>query len=126
MVYTGDRILAEAANNREETRDPVGHAELLAMGEAGRVLKDWRLIDCTLAVTLEPCPMCAGAIIQARIQKVVYGCPDPKAGALGSVVNLAEPGMFNHDIEVVGGILKEPCQFILKEFFVKRRTKDGA
>ncbi|MHC5003219.1 MAG: nucleoside deaminase, partial [Planctomycetota bacterium] len=81
VVYRGERIIAEAANNREATKDPVGHAELLAISKAGQALREWRLTDCSLAVTLEPCPMCAGALVNARLGRLIYGATDPKAGA---------------------------------------------
>lgn len=124
VVYTGDRILAEAANNREETRDPVGHAELLAMSEAGKVLKDWRLIDCTLAVTLEPCPMCAGAMVNSRLTRVIYGASDPKAGACDTLFHIPTDPRLNHEVEVIGGVMADRCSQMLREFFKHRREQN--
>ncbi len=124
VVYRGEQILAEAANNREETRDPVGHAELLAMSEAGKVLRDWRLIDCTLAVTLEPCPMCAGAMVNARLSRVIYGASDPKAGACKTLFHIPTDKRLNHEVTVIDGVLAERCSTLLKDFFKRRRTQN--
>ena len=124
VVYRGEQILAEAANNREETRDPVGHAELLAMSQAGKVLGDWRLIDCTLAVTLEPCPMCAGAMVNARLSRVIYGASDPKAGACKTMFRIPTDKRLNHEVTVIDGVLAERCSNLLKDFFKRRRTQN--
>ena len=124
VVYRGKQILAEASNNREATRDPVGHAELLAMSEAGKVLRDWRLTDCTLAVTLEPCPMCAGAMVNARLSRVIYGASDPKAGACKTLFHIPMDKRLNHEVQVIDGVLAERCANLLKDFFKRRRTKN--
>lgn len=122
VVYVGARIIAEASNNREATSDPVGHAELLALSEAGKVLGDWRLSDCSLAVTLEPCPMCAGAMINARLGRLVYGTDDPKAGAVTTLYRLLDDERLNHRVTVIGGVLAGRCRRQLREFFKERRA----
>ncbi len=122
VIVHESRIIGKAHNQKELLRDPTAHAEILAITQAAEALGNWRLTGCRLYVTLEPCAMCAGAILQARIPHVIYGCDDPKAGAMGSVVNLIQPVRFNHRVEVVRGIMKEPCQAILKEFFATKRS----
>ena len=120
-IFQGDQLLAAAGNRRELDRDPTAHAELLVIREAARVLGGWRLPDTTLYVTLEPCSMCAGAIVLARIPRVVFGAPDPKAGAAGSVLDvLGEPAL-NHRPEVSGGVMADECAAILRDFFAERR-----
>ena len=120
-IYQGETLLAAAGNRREADRDPTAHAELLVIREAARVLGGWRLPDTTLYVTLEPCAMCAGAIVLARIPRVVIGAPDPKAGAAGSVLDvLAEPAL-NHNPKVESGVMVEECGALLTEFFAGRR-----
>ncbi|MHC4416363.1 MAG: tRNA adenosine(34) deaminase TadA [Planctomycetota bacterium] len=121
VVYKGNRIIAEAANNREASADPAGHAELLALSSAGRALGDWRLNDCGLAVTLEPCPMCAGAMVNARLGRLVYGADDPKAGACRTLYRIPTDERLNHRVTVIGGVLAERCQELLCEFFNERR-----
>jgi tRNA(adenine34) deaminase len=121
VVARDGEPLAVAGNERERRRDPTAHAELLAIRAAAEALGGWRLPDTTLYVTLEPCAMCAGAIVLARIPTVVYGAPDPKAGAAGSVLDvLAEPAL-NHRPEVLGGVLESECSSLLTEFFSTRR-----
>ena len=124
VVYKGNRIIAEASNNREATCDPVGHAELLAMSAAGKTLGDWRLEDCTLAVTLEPCPMCAGAMVNSRLGRVIYGASDPKAGACKSVFIIPTDKRLNHEVKVISGVLGERCGQLLKDFFKRRRLQN--
>ena len=120
-LYRGEELLASAGNRREVDRDPTAHAEMLVIREAAGILGGWRLPDTTLYVTLEPCAMCAGAIVLARIPRVVFGAPDPKAGAAGSVLDvLGEPAL-NHRPEVEGGVLDEECAAILRDFFAERR-----
>jgi tRNA(adenine34) deaminase len=120
VVHDGE-LVAGAHNERELRRDPTAHAELLAIREAARVLDSWRLLDCVLYITLEPCAMCAGAIVLARVPRVLYGASDPKAGAAGSVLDvLAEPSL-NHRPAVVGGLLGEDCAALLRAFFAERR-----
>ncbi len=126
VVYRGNKILAEAANNREASRDPVGHAELLAMSAAGKALRDWRLSECTLAVTLEPCPMCAGAMVNARLDRVIYGASDPKAGACKTLFRIPTDKRLNHEVKVIDGVLAERCANLLKEFFKRRRLQNRA
>ncbi len=121
VVYKGSRIIAEAANNREHTGDPVGHAELLAMSKAGRIMGDWRLTDCSLAVTLEPCPMCAGAMVNARLGRIIYGTDDPKAGACKTLFRIPTDERLNHRVIVIGGVLAGRCKVQLRDFFRERR-----
>ena len=120
IVHQG-RVIAEAHNQREQLRDPTAHAEIIAITQAAECLGSWRLENCTLYVTLEPCPMCAGAILQARIPVVVYGAADPKTGAVRSLFRLLEDERLNHTCEVVPGVLAEPCGAILTEFFKTQR-----
>ena len=115
-------IVGEGYNRREVDKSSTAHAEILAIQEASAKLGGWRLIDCELYVTLEPCPMCAGAIINSRIERVIYGASDHKAGSCGSVVNLFELP-YNHKPELVGGVMNEQCSSILTEFFRKLREK---
>ncbi|MHC4210778.1 MAG: tRNA adenosine(34) deaminase TadA [Planctomycetota bacterium] len=121
VVYQGERILAEAANNRQATADPTGHAELLALREAGRALGHWHLDDCSLAVTLEPCPMCAGALVNARLGRLVYGADDPKAGACRTLYRIPTDQRLNHQVTVLSGVLGDPCAKLLSDFFECRR-----
>ena len=115
-------IIGRGFNRREYGRSPLTHAEIIAIDEASRRLGGWRLIDCELFVTLEPCPMCAGAMINSRIERVVFGAFDPKAGSCGSVVNLFELP-YNHKPELKGGVLESECAGILSEFFKQLRKK---
>ncbi len=114
--------LARAHNQRESDADPTAHAEIVAIRAAGRALGSWHLDGCTLVVTLEPCTMCAGAVVAARIARVVYGAADPKAGAAGSLWDVLRDRRLNHRAEVVGGILAEECGALLQEFFAQRRA----
>ncbi|MDE3069375.1 MAG: tRNA adenosine(34) deaminase TadA [Acidobacteriota bacterium] len=121
LVVAGGEVLGSAHNERELRQDPTAHAEVLALRQAAGRLGSWRVLGSTLYVTLEPCAMCAGAIVLARVPFVVYGAPDPKAGAAGSVLDvLAEPAL-NHRPEVFGGLLEEPCAELLRDFFASRR-----
>lgn len=124
VVVAGDEVIARAHNLRERLSDPTAHAEMLALREAALRLNTWRLNDCTLYVTMEPCPMCAGAAIQGRVGRIVYGAPDPKAGAAGSCVDLLSKTCFNHQVEVTGGVLEEKCAHAVQEFFHRLRQKD--
>jgi tRNA(adenine34) deaminase len=121
QLSTGD-VVARAHNTRERDHDPTAHAEILALQEAARVAGTWRLTDYALVVTLEPCPMCAGAAWAARIGRLVFGAADPKAGAAGSLYNFAADPRLNHDIEVVAGIRAPECAELLTTFFRTRRT----
>jgi len=123
VVVKDGEIIARGHNLRETGRDPTLHAEMVAIREAARYLGGWRLTGCELYVTIEPCPMCAGAIIQARIQRVVFGAMDPKAGCAGSLYNLLQDPRFNHQVEVVGGVMEEECRRIMQDFFRKKREK---
>ena len=116
------RVIGRGANRRETDRDPTAHAEILAMREAGQALGHWRLVDCTLYVTLEPCPMCAGAIVNARIPRLMYGCDDPKAGAVRTLYTLCEDERLNHRVTVEPGVMAAECAELLKEFFRAQRA----
>jgi tRNA(adenine34) deaminase len=124
IVTAQGAVLARAANAPIARNDPTAHAEVLALRAAGQVLGNYRLPGCTLYVTLEPCAMCVGALVHARIARVVYGAPDPKTGACGSVFDLAASPRLNHRIEVTGGILGEDCGALLKRFFAVRRSRE--
>jgi tRNA(adenine34) deaminase len=115
------RIIAAAYNQREQLQDPTAHAEMIAITQAAAEMKSWRLTDCTLYVTLEPCPMCAGAILQARIPRVVYGANDPKAGAVLSLYQLLNDDRLNHRVEVLSGVKADACGRVLTEFFDGKR-----
>lgn len=123
VVYRDDQVIAEAANNREATNDPAGHAELIAMRLAGEVLGTWRLSDCSLAVTLEPCPMCAGAMVNARLGRLVYGAVDAKAGAVTTLYRIASDERLNHRVVVIGGVCAAQCKRLLQGFFELRRSR---
>ncbi|MGA1057115.1 MAG: nucleoside deaminase [Phycisphaerales bacterium] len=116
-------ILAEAANDREASGDPTGHAEIVALRRAGERLGSWRLTGCSMAVTLEPCPMCAGALVNARLDRCVFGASDPKAGACGTLYRIAEDPRLNHRVTVVGGVLAEESVALLRRFFRERRGR---
>jgi tRNA(adenine34) deaminase len=119
LVHAGE-VVARGRNTRETRFDPTGHAELNAIRMAAALLGRWRLHGCVLYVTLEPCPMCAAALVQARLPLLVYGAPDPKAGAAGTRLNLVDDRRLNHRIEVVAGVLEEPCREVLSAFFRDR------
>ena len=121
VIARGDRIVAQAFNLKETLSDPTAHAERLALTLAGRALASWRLDGCTLYVTLEPCTMCAGALVQARVPRLVYGAADAKAGACRSLYRLADDPRFNHRVAVVPGILADECSEVLTQFFQSRR-----
>jgi tRNA(adenine34) deaminase len=122
VIVHHDRVIAAAHNQREALHDPTAHAEMIAITQAAEHLRDWRLEDCTLYVTLEPCPMCAGAAVQARIPRLVFGATDPKAGACVSLFSLATDKRLNHQIELVGGVLELDCAGILRDFFLQKRS----
>jgi tRNA(Arg) A34 adenosine deaminase TadA len=121
VIARGDEILAAAGNGRERHHDPTAHAEILALRAAARVTGSWRLDGCTLFVTLEPCAMCAGAIVLARLDRVVFGAADPKAGFAGSLGNLVQDERLNHRVELTGGVLAEESGALLRSFFRERR-----
>jgi tRNA(adenine34) deaminase len=120
VVHNG-RVIAAAHNEKELKNDPTAHAEVLAIQRAAKVLGSWRLTDAILYVTLEPCPMCAGAIVQSRLKQIVYGCADLKGGATGSVMNVLDYTLWNHRVDIVAGVLEEECSEILKLFFRRLR-----
>lgn len=122
IVYQ-DKIIARGYNKRNWKKNTLAHAEILAINKASKELGDWRLKDCTMYVTLEPCPMCAGAIVQARIPRVVIGSMNPKAGCAGSVLNLLQQDRFNHRAEVVTGVRGEECSQLMKGFFKELRLR---
>lgn len=121
VIVQGDRVIAAAHNQRETLHDPTAHAEMIAITQAAQAIGDWRLEGCTLYVTLEPCIMCSGAILQARIPVVVYGATDPKAGAVGSLYNLLSDSRLNHRCQIVPGVLADRCGSILTAFFQAQR-----
>ncbi len=124
VIVKDDKIIARGHNQRETKQSPIGHAEIIAINKASKKLKSWRLEGCDIYVTLEPCIMCSGAIIQSRINKVYYGASDPKGGALGSSINVLEANNINHHPKVVSGILKEECSSIITNYFkAKRQSK---
>ena len=122
IVYEG-KIIARGYNRRNTDKSTLAHAEITAIRKAAKVLGDWRLEGCTLYVTLEPCPMCAGAIVQARIPRVVIGAMNPKAGCAGSILNILQEPKFNHQAEVTSGVLQEQCSRMMSEFFAALRQK---
>ena len=121
VVVVGDAVVAAAHNLRESTADPTAHAEVLALRAAGQVLGSWRLSEATLHVTLEPCAMCAGAAVSARLGRLVYGAADPKAGAVGSLYNLAADPRLNHEVPWGSGVRADECARVLEDFFSERR-----
>lgn len=124
VVVRDGKIIARGRNTREADRDPAGHAEFTAMLEAAAQQDAWRLSGCTVYVTLEPCIMCAGLMHQARIDRCVYGAPDPKAGALGSLYHIHDDQRLNHTFEVTAGVLEKECAQLLKDFFTAKRTRN--
>ena len=122
VIVINGQVIAAAHNMRETWQDPVAHAELLAIREAAQHLGTWRMQDAVLYVTLEPCIMCAGALVLARVGRLVYGCRDPKAGALGSVYDVVRDGRLNHTYRITPGVLEADCRSVLQEFFEKLRT----
>ncbi len=123
VIYHRERLIARAYNQREMLQDPTAHAEVLAITQAAAALESWRLDDCTMYVTLEPCAMCAGALVLSRISRLVYGARDPKAGACGSVLDVLGCEQLNHTVDVTPDVLAEPCGLILQEFFRERRRR---
>ncbi|MHC4118930.1 MAG: tRNA adenosine(34) deaminase TadA [Planctomycetota bacterium] len=124
IVYE-NRIIARAYNEREQLADPTAHAEIIALTQAAAALENWRLHGCTIYVTLEPCPMCAGALVLARLDRLVFGCEDPKTGACGSLYNIVEDERLNHRLKVTAGVLAEECSSQLRKFFQKKRTQNN-
>ncbi len=116
-------IIGRAYNQREQLQDPTAHAEIIALTQAAAALENWHLNGCTMYVTLEPCPMCAGALVLSRMDRLVYGCNDPKAGACGSLYNIVRDGRLNHRLEVTAGVLQQECKAQLQDFFQRRRDE---
>ena len=126
VIVREDKIIARGYNKRNMKKNTLAHAEILAINKASKVLGDWRLEDCTMYVTLEPCPMCSGAIVQARIPRVVIGSMNPKAGCAGSVLNLLQQDGLNHQVEITKGVLAEECSGLMTSFFRELRKKKKA
>jgi tRNA(adenine34) deaminase len=123
IISLSQGIIARAHNQREQLLDPTAHAEMIAITQAASAVRSWRLENCILYVTLEPCPMCAGAIVQARMPMVVYGCTDPKAGACHTLYSITDDARLNHRCQVVGGVLTERCAGVLSAFFAAKRRQ---
>ena len=123
VIVQDDRIIARGYNRRNTNKSGLAHAEITAIRKANKKTGDWRLEDCTLYVTLEPCQMCAGAIVQSRVKRVVIGAMNPKAGCAGSILNLLEMPQFNHQVEVERGVLQEECSELMSNFFIELREK---
>jgi tRNA(adenine34) deaminase len=123
VVVREGKIIARAHNQVELLKDATAHAEMLALTQAEAAIGDWRLTDCDLYVTKEPCAMCAGAVVHTRIRRVIFGCADPSAGAAGSMINLLQMPAFNHRCEITSGVLQKECAAILQDFFRKRRDE---
>ena len=123
VIVSEDKIIARGYNRRTTDKNTLAHAELQAVRKASKKLGDWRLEGCTMYVTLEPCQMCAGALVQARMTEVVIGCMNPKAGCAGSILNLLEMPEFNHQVKVVRGVMEEECSALLKNFFKELRLR---
>ncbi len=124
VIVHGNRVIARAHNQREMLLDPTAHAEMIAITQASAYLQNWRLGDTTVYVTLEPCAMCAGALVQARVKNLVYGAKDEKQGACGSTINLVNGPRFNHRVNAVSGVLEDECGLLLKRFFLEKRQKN--
>jgi len=123
LIVRNGQIIGQGMNTSISDHDPTSHAEINAIREAAKAIKNYRLKDCTIYVTLEPCAMCVGAIQHARIEKIIYGAPDPKTGACGSMIDLISVKEINHHAEAIGGILEKECGQILKDFFLSKRKK---
>ena len=125
VIVHENRVIARAYNQREQLADPTAHAEIIALTQAATAFENWRLHGCTIYVTLEPCPMCAGALVLARLDRLVFGCEDPKTGACGSLYNIVEDMRLNHRLNVTSGVLAEKCSEQLQSFFQKKRTQNS-
>jgi len=123
VIVLENKIIAKAYNQREQLADPTAHAEIIALTQAAAALENWHLNGCTMYVTLEPCPMCAGALVLSRMDRLVYGCDDPKSGACGSLYNIVADERLNHRLEVTSGVLAEQCREQLQNFFQQRRDE---
>ena len=120
IVHDG-QVIARAYNQREQLQDPTAHAEIIALTQAAATLESWRLHGCTIYVTLEPCSMCAGALVLARIDRLVFGCVDPKTGACGSIYNIVQDERLNHHVAITSGVLEDQCSGVLRDFFLRKR-----
>lgn len=125
IVYR-NQVIGRAWNQREQLTDPTAHAEIIALTQAASYIGSWRLHGCTIYVTLEPCPMCAGALVLGRLDRLVYGCPDPKTGACGSLYDIVRDERLNHRLEVTSGVLANDCAALLQGFFRQRRNNSGS
>ncbi len=123
VIVKGGQIIARAYNQREQLQDPTAHAEIIALTQAAAAVENWHLDGCTIYVTLEPCPMCAGALVLARMDRLVYGCDDPKTGAVKSLYNIVQDARLNHRLEVISGVLADECSKQLQNFFARRRVE---
>ncbi len=123
VIIYQDRIIAKGYNQREQLQDPTAHAEIIALTAAAAEIESWRLNECTMYVTLEPCCMCAGALVLSRMDRLVYGCDDPKAGACRSLYNIVQDERLNHRLEVTAGVLADECSELLQDFFQRRRVE---
>lgn len=126
IIVHEHRVIAKAYNQREQLHDPTAHAEIVALTQAAEYIGNWRLHGCTLFVTLEPCPMCAGALVLGRLDRVVYGTDDPKTGAVRSLYQIVEDQRLNHQLEVTRGVLQDECRKQLQDFFQKRRLENAS
>jgi tRNA(adenine34) deaminase len=124
VIVHENLIIAKAYNQKEQLQDPTAHAEIIALTQAAAALENWHLHDCTMYVTLEPCCMCAGALVLSRMDRLVYGCDDPKAGACKSLYNIVQDERLNHRLEVQAGLLEEECSQLLQNFFERRRNEN--
>ena len=125
VIVHQNQIIGKAYNQREQLKDPTAHAEIIALTQAAAFRQSWRLDGCTMYVTLEPCPMCAGALVLSRMDRLVYGCDDPKAGACKSLYNIVQDERLNHRLEVTSGVLADQCSKLLQDFFQRRRTENA-
>lgn len=123
IIVKGNKIISTGYNMRETLKDPTAHAEIIAIKKASEVLGGWRLLGCTMYVTIEPCPMCAGAIVNSRVERLVIGSSDPKMGACGSVIDIVQNQSFNHQVEVTWGVMQKECSDIIKDFFRELRKR---
>ncbi|MHC4595150.1 MAG: tRNA adenosine(34) deaminase TadA [Planctomycetota bacterium] len=124
VIAYKNQIIAKAYNQREQLKDPTAHAEIIALTQAASFMENWHLNGCTMYVTLEPCPMCAGALVLSRMDRLCYGCSDPKSGACGSLYNIVQDQRLNHRVEVTSGVMEEQCRQQLQEFFGRRRQEN--
>ncbi len=123
IVYQ-EQVIGKAYNQRQQLQDPTAHAEIIALTQAAAFMENWHLNGCTMYVTLEPCPMCAGALVLSRMDRLCYGCSDPKSGACGSLYNIVQDQRLNHRVEVISGVMEEQCRQQLQKFFAKRRIEN--